>query len=146
MVATLERNQDTPVSCSDVVSGLVDLAAASRDGHLALRRVERQQLVVERLHAARGTRLPIPELARDLGVSARTLARDVERLRDSGVPITAHPGRGGGVSLAHVAAPAPIRFDLPEAAALLSSLAVLGPTVTPSAASAMRKLADALAG
>ncbi|GAA4932300.1 HTH domain-containing protein [Actinomycetospora succinea] len=124
----------------------MDLAAASRDGHLALRRVERQQTVIERLHAAHGARLRIADLARDLGVSARTLARDVERLRDSGVPISAHPGRGGGVSLARVAAPAPVRFDLPEAAALLSSLAVLGPTVTRSAASAMRKLAAAIAG
>lgn len=124
----------------------MDLAAASRDGHLALRRVERQQTVIERLHAARGARLQLADLARDLGVSARTLARDVERLRDGGVPIAAHPGRGGGVSLAHVEAPAPVRFDLPEAAALLSSLAVLGPTVTPSAASAMRKLVEAIAG
>ncbi|GAA4884371.1 helix-turn-helix transcriptional regulator [Actinomycetospora straminea] len=120
------------------------LAAASRDGHLALRRVERQQAVIERLHAARGARRRIGDLARDLGVSARTLARDVERLRDSGVPIVAHPGRDGGISLAGAAEPAPIRFDLPEIAALLSSLAVLGPTVSPSAASAMRKLAGAI--
>ena len=35
-------------------------------------------------------------------------------------------------------------LDLTEAAALMSSLAVLGPTVSPSAASAMRKLAEAL--
>ncbi len=111
------------------------LAAASRDGHLALRRVERQQAVIERLHAARGARLQLADLA-----------RDVERLRDSGVPIVAHPGRGGGVSLPRVADPAPIRFDLPEAAALISSLAVLGPTVSPSAASAMRKLAAAVSG
>jgi len=38
----------------------------------------------------------------------------------------------------------PIVFDLPELAALMSSLAVLGPTVSESAASAMRKLAEAL--
>jgi hypothetical protein len=37
-----------------------------------------------------------------------------------------------------------IELDLPEAAALMSSLAVLGPTVTESATSAMRKLASAL--
>jgi hypothetical protein len=37
-----------------------------------------------------------------------------------------------------------IVFDLPEAAALMSSLAVLGPTASESAASAMRKLVEAL--
>lgn len=37
-----------------------------------------------------------------------------------------------------------LTLDLPEAAALMSSLAVLGPTVSASAASAMRKLAAAL--
>jgi hypothetical protein len=40
---------------------------------------------------------------------------------------------------------APIAFDLPEVAALMSSLAVLGPTVSDSAGSAMRKLSDAVA-
>ena len=38
----------------------------------------------------------------------------------------------------------PVEFDLPEAAALMSSLAVLGPTVSESAESAMRKLAAAV--
>ena len=121
------------------------LAAASRDGHLALRRVERQQALIERLHAARGARIPLANLARDLRVSVRTVARDVERLRDSGVPLTARQGRTGGVSLSPTREAVTVALDLPEAAALMSSLAVLGPTVSPSAASAMRKLAAALA-
>jgi predicted DNA-binding transcriptional regulator YafY len=121
------------------------LAAASRDGHLALRRVERQQALIERLHAAHGERIALADLARDLGVSERTAARDVERLRLSGVPLRTHPGRGGGVSLLPTNATVAIEFDLPEAAALMSSLAVLGPSVSPSAASAMAKLAAALA-
>ena len=62
----------------------IRLAASSRDGHLALRRVERQQALIERLHAARGQRVRLGELARELGVSERTVARDVERLRLSG--------------------------------------------------------------
>jgi len=123
----------------------ISLAASSRDGHLALRRVERQQALIERLHAAQGARIPLAEVARDLGVSARTVARDVERLRLSGVPLHAQPGRGGGVSLPRTRAAFTVVFDLPEAAAVMSSLAVLGPTVSASAASAMRKLADGLA-
>lgn len=122
----------------------VDLAAASRDSILALRRVERQQELIQRLHAAHGTRLQLNTLADDLGVSARTLARDVERLRLSGVPLRTHRGRGGGVSLSHTGALSPLTLDLPEAAALISSLAVLGPSVSHSATSAMQKLTAAL--
>lgn len=120
------------------------LAASSRDGHLALRRVERQQALIERLHSAHGERIQLAELARDLRVSMRTVARDVERLRLSGVPLHAHQGHGGGVSLLPTNAAIAIVLDLPEAAALMSSLAVLGPSVSQSATSAMRKLADAL--
>lgn len=123
----------------------VGLAAASRDSHLALRRVERQQGLIERLHAARGRRLELAELASEFGVSTRTIARDVERLRLSGVPLATHRGRGGGVSLDAHHSPASITFDVPEIAALISSLAVLGPTVSQSAGSAMRKLAQAFA-
>ena len=121
-----------------------ELAASSRDGHLALRRVERQQALIERLHTVHGERIQLGELARDLGVSARTVARDVERLRLSGVPLHAHPGRGGGVSLRPTSAVITVVLDPPEAAALMSSLAVLGPSVSQSAASAMRKLVEAL--
>jgi len=37
-----------------------------------------------------------------------------------------------------------LELDLPEAAALMASLAALGPSVSDSAASAMRKLTEAL--
>jgi predicted DNA-binding transcriptional regulator YafY len=49
---------------------------------------------------ASGRRHTLGELARDLGVSARTVARDAERLRLSGAPIRVIAGRGGGVDLA----------------------------------------------
>lgn len=122
----------------------IRLAAASRDGHLALRRVERQQALIERLYAARGVRVSLGELARDLSVSRRTVARDVERLQLSGVPLRTHQGRGGGVSLGPARSTITVAFDLPEVAALMSSLTVLGPSVSLSAASAMRKLTEAL--
>ena len=119
------------------------VAAASRDGHLALRRVERQQRLVELLYAS-GRRHTLAELSRELGVSTRTVARDVERMRLSGAPIHVAPGRAGGVALERTGVVAPISFDLPEVAALMSSLAVLGPSVSDSAGSAMRKLTGAL--
>lgn len=102
------------------------LAASSRDGHLALRRVERQQALIERLHAARGERVRLEELGLGLGVSERTAAWDVERLRLSGVPLDVRQGRGGGVALPRSVAVLPIVFDLPELAALMSSLTCSG--------------------
>jgi len=74
----------------------IELVTSSRDGHLALRRVERQQALIERLRAARGTRMRLASLPRELGVSVRTIAPDVERLRLSWVPLAAHQGRGVG--------------------------------------------------
>lgn len=120
------------------------LAAASRDGHLALRRAERQQWLVERLHAARGEPVTLETLARELGVSARTVARDVERLRTSGVPLAVRRGRTGGVSLAPAPAVLRVELDVAEAGARMSALALVGTTASPSAGSAMRKLATAL--
>lgn len=119
------------------------VAAASRDAHLTLRRVERQQHLVERLHSS-AVRLTFERLANDLGVSERTISRDIDRLRDSGVPITVVPGPGGGAFIEHSAPVAPITFDLPEVASLMASLAAVGPSTSDSAASAMRKLAASL--
>jgi predicted DNA-binding transcriptional regulator YafY len=113
---------------------------------LAVRRVERQQALIERLQAAHGTRLPAAQLARELRVSERTVTRDVERLRSSGVPVETRQGRDGGISLRHVSSLQPIVFDLAEAAALMSSLAALGPSVSTSATSAMDKLVAAMRG
>ena len=146
MRSTLGSEPDRPVSA--FYSGPVDdssrLSAESRDGHLALRRVERQQVLIERLHAAHGRRVPLAVLAHDLRVSERTVARDVERLRLSGVPIETHRGSHGGVSLPDGEGARTVSLDVPELAALMSSLAVLGPSVSASASSAMRKLAQAL--
>lgn len=127
-----------------MVDPTVRPATSSPDGMLALRRVERQQALIERLHAARGQRVALGKLARELNVSVRTVARDVERLRQSGVPLTTHQGPHGGVSLDAVDTTVTVVLDLSEAAALMSSLAVLGPTATLSAASTMRKLVHAV--
>jgi len=40
-----------------------------------------------------------PKLAGDLGVSVRTIYRDIEQLAEAGVPVYAEPGNGGGVRL-----------------------------------------------
>lgn len=65
---------------------------------------------------------PGAELAGRLGVSPRTLRRDVDRLRELGYPVTAHPGVAGGYQLASGAALPPLVVDDEEAVALAVGL------------------------
>ncbi|MGK5111715.1 MULTISPECIES: helix-turn-helix transcriptional regulator [unclassified Geodermatophilus] len=62
------------------------------------------------------------DLAERLGVSVRTLRRDVERLRDLGYPVEAQPGVDGGYRLAPGAALPPLVLDDEEAVALVVGL------------------------
>jgi predicted DNA-binding transcriptional regulator YafY len=65
---------------------------------------------------------PGTELAERLGVSPRTLRRDVDRLRELGYPVEAHPGVDGGYQLAAGAALPPLVVDDEEAIALTVGL------------------------
>jgi predicted DNA-binding transcriptional regulator YafY len=125
-------------------AAVVHLAAEWRDSHLTLRRVERQQRLVELLGAVRE---PVSSavLARRLGVGMRSVERDLARLRESGVPIESVPGPYGGHRLPRIAAPNPVSLTFEEVAALIASLAALGPTSTDSSDSAMRALVQAIA-
>jgi predicted DNA-binding transcriptional regulator YafY len=62
------------------------------------------------------------DLAERLGVSARTLRRDVDRLRELGYPVEARPGVDGGYQLAAGAALPPLVVDDEEAVALAAGL------------------------
>jgi predicted DNA-binding transcriptional regulator YafY len=65
---------------------------------------------------------PGGELAERLEVSPRTLRRDVDRLRELGYPVTAHPGVDGGYQLASGAVLPPLVVDDDEAVALAVGL------------------------
>jgi predicted DNA-binding transcriptional regulator YafY len=65
---------------------------------------------------------PGTELADRLGVSARTLRRDVDRLRELGYPVDARRGVEGGYQLAAGAALPPLVLDDEEAVALTIGL------------------------
>jgi predicted DNA-binding transcriptional regulator YafY len=83
------------------------------------------------------------DLAERLGVSARTLRRDVDRLRELGYPVQARRGVDGGYQLAAGAALPPLVIDDEEAVAVavaLHTAAALG-TVSGIAESAVRALA-----
>lgn len=124
---------------SQPLAGTAYLPAASRDNFLTLRRVERQQHIVELLGAA-GQPVSSAALAERLGVGVRTVERDLARLRESGVPIEAIAGVNGGSRLPSKVQPRPMTLTFAETAALIASLAALGPTATESAGSAMRAL------
>ncbi|MEU5975263.1 YafY family protein [Streptomyces sp. NPDC047315] len=62
------------------------------------------------------------ELARQLGVTARTVRRDVDRLRELGYPVDASPGTGGGYRLGAGAELPPLLLDDDEAVAVAVGL------------------------
>jgi predicted DNA-binding transcriptional regulator YafY len=65
-----------------------------------------------------------PELAERLGVTTRTVRRDVDRLRTLGYPVDAEPGVDGGYRLAIGAALPPLLLDDDEATAIAVALGV----------------------
>jgi predicted DNA-binding transcriptional regulator YafY len=65
---------------------------------------------------------PGSELARRLGVTSRTLRRDVQRLRDLDYPVHSVPGVAGGYRLGAGAAMPPLQLDDDEAIAVVVSL------------------------
>jgi predicted DNA-binding transcriptional regulator YafY len=88
---------------------------------------------------------PGAELAGRLGVSPRTLRRDVDRLRELGYPVTAHPGVDGGYQLAPGAALPPLVLDDDEAVAVAASLRLAAPgAATEAAARTLAKVTQVM--
>ena len=65
-----------------------------------------------------------PELTEVLGVTTRTLRRDVERLRDLGYPIEATPGVGGGYRLGSGGRMPPLLLEEDEVVAVTVALRI----------------------
>ena len=65
-----------------------------------------------------------PELAERLGVTTRTVRRDVTRLRELGYPVDAAPGEAGGYRLGNGADLPPLLLDDDEATAVAVALGV----------------------
>lgn len=81
------------------------------------------------------------ELARRLGVTTRSVRRDVDRLRDLGYPVHASTGHGGGYQLGAGAALPPLLLDPEEAVAMAVCLRVAaGGSVAGIGESALRAL------
>jgi predicted DNA-binding transcriptional regulator YafY len=81
------------------------------------------------------------ELADRLGVTTRSVRRDVERLRDLGYPVHASKGHGGGYQLGAGAALPPLLLDPDEAVAMAVCLRLAaGGSVAGVCESALRAL------
>ena len=85
---------------------------------------------------------PGPELAARLGVSPRTLRRDMDKLRNLGYPVDAVPGTAGGYRLGAGAALPPLLLDDDEAVAVAVGLrTAAGGTITGIEEASIRALA-----
>ncbi|MFI6824818.1 helix-turn-helix transcriptional regulator [Micromonospora sp. NPDC050187] len=91
---------------------------------------------------------PGDELARRLGVSQRTLRRDVDGLQELGYPITTTRGTGGGYQLSPGASLPPLVLSEEEAAAIVMGLKEIASGAHPpsgdAALSAMAKIVQVL--
>lgn len=85
-------------------------------------RIRRLELLAAQLKE--NTLCTINDLADSHGVSARTIARDLEIMREQGLPIDADRGRGGGVRLDRNWGVGRLNLSYPEAVDLLISIAV----------------------
>jgi predicted DNA-binding transcriptional regulator YafY len=112
--------------------------------HLARLRVDRQHRLIEELRLAGGRPATAGQLAAALRVDVRTVERDIARLRDAGLPITSRRGPGGGFRLDVPATVAPVQLTAGEIAALIASVASVGPYISATAHSALTRLLEAL--
>lgn len=85
-------------------------------------RLQRLEVLTARVKSENPT--TIGDVAKEFGVSVRTINRDIQILRDRGLPIDADRGRGGGIRLHHSWGIGRINLNYAEAVDLLVSLAV----------------------
>src|SRR5206468_595808 len=108
-------------------------------------RIDRLDLLTRVLRDRPG--ITVAELARALAVSARSVFRDLDHLRDRGYPIEADRGRGGGVRLHASWGLGRVLLSSEEALSTLLSLAIsekLGfPMFAADVARARKKIVDA---
>jgi predicted DNA-binding transcriptional regulator YafY len=111
---------------------------------MAIARVERQHRLIEELRARAPRHVTGEQLGVDLGVSVRTIERDVAELADAGIPIDVVRGPGGGYAIDARSKLGPLILTPGEAAAIIAALVAIGPYTSAAARSALTKLVDAL--
>ncbi|MGW3044271.1 helix-turn-helix transcriptional regulator [Kitasatospora sp. NPDC001159] len=113
-----------------------------------MNRTPRLYALVEELRAAAPRSLTVATLAARFEVSARTVQRDLQALMESGVPVRATTGRGGGWSIDPAMTLPPIRFTPEEASALVAALAAADASApyAGAARTAAQKIVAAMSG
>ncbi|QEW03925.1 helix-turn-helix transcriptional regulator [Microbacterium lushaniae] len=87
-----------------------------------MKRAERLHALSEMLRRSGSRGCSAERLAREFGVSVRTVKRDLAALDDSGVPVWSRPGPGGGYGLAAGASLPPVSLSPAQAVALMAAV------------------------
>jgi predicted DNA-binding transcriptional regulator YafY len=111
---------------------------------MAVARVERQHRLIEELRARAPRFVSGDVLGRSLGVSVRSIERDIAGLVDAGIPIEVRRGPGGGYSIDARSKLKPVVLTPGEAAAIIAALVAIGPYSSATSRSALNKLVGAL--
>ncbi|MCX4747829.1 WYL domain-containing protein [Kitasatospora sp. NBC_01287] len=113
-----------------------------------MNRTARLYALVEELRAAAPRPVTVAALAARFEVSARTVQRDLQALMETGVPVRATTGRGGGWSIDPAMTLPPVRFTADEASALVAALAAADASApyAGAARTAAQKIAASMTG
>ncbi|TFV82304.1 YafY family transcriptional regulator [Microbacterium sp. dk485] len=87
-----------------------------------MKRAERLHALSEMLRRSGSRGCSAERLAREFGVSVRTVKRDLAALDNSGVPVWSRPGPGGGYGLAVGASLPPVSLSPAQAVALMAAV------------------------
>ncbi|MFT3943706.1 MAG: WYL domain-containing protein [Ancrocorticia sp.] len=110
-----------------------------------MKRVERLHALSEMLQRSGSRGCTAERLAREFGVSVRTIKRDLAALENSGAPIWSRPGPGGGYGLAVGSKLPSVSLTPAQAVALLAAVSAAPDAPYSDLASAgIRKIMDVL--
>ena len=113
--------------------------------HQVVPLVERQHAVIEHLRARHPKLTTVRKLAGLVGVSSRTIERDLARLKAAGVPLQVVAGAHGGYRIAGGTDECALSQTPGEVSALIAALVAVGPFTSATALSVFSKLSEALA-
>jgi predicted DNA-binding transcriptional regulator YafY len=110
-----------------------------------VKRVERLHALSEMLRRSGSRGCSAERLAREFGVSVRTVKRDLDALERSGTPIWSRPGPGGGYGMAAGTSLPPVSLTAAQSVALMAAVsAAPDAPYSDLATAAVQKIVDVL--